>query len=229
MQLAPLVIEITDAAVIDGARGLQQRMTVQYNPTQYSITKSAQLAEIAIPGLDEPIQQYIRGQAEKLSVELLFDTAAQGMGTGATDVQTLTRPLHELVRIQPETHAIPRLLLTWGHSGLSFPAIAESIDQKFVLFSPEGIPLRATLTMAFRRYVTLEQQIADAKLQSTDQTKVHVVTRGETLSKIAGEELGDPAQWRALADANPGIDITDPAPGTSLTIPPISLFRTGPS
>jgi nucleoid-associated protein YgaU len=229
MQLAPLVIEITDTAVIDGARGLQQRMEVQYNPTQYSISKSAQIAEIAIPGLDEPIQQYIRGQTEKLSVELLFDTTAQGMATGATDVQTLTGPMHELVRIQPETHAPPRLRLTWGHSGLSFPAIAESIDQKFVLFSPEGIPLRATLTMTFRRYVTLEEQIAGLKLQSADQTKLHVVTRGETLSQIAGAELGDPAQWRALADANPGVDILEPAPGLTLTIPPISIFRTGTS
>ena len=66
--------------------------------------------------------------------------------------------------IQPETHAPPRLRLTWGHSGLSFKAIAETIDQKFVLFSPEGIPLRATLTMTFRGYATLEEQIADLKL-----------------------------------------------------------------
>jgi hypothetical protein len=229
MQLAPLVIEITDTAVIDGARGLQQRMAVQYNPTQYSIAKSAQIAEIGIPGLDEPIQQYIRGQAEKLTVELLFDTAAQGMGPGATDVQTLTAPLHELVRVQPETHAPPRLRLTWGHSGLTFPAICESIDQKFTLFSPEGIPLRATLAMAFRRYVSLEDQIAGGKLESADQTKLHVVTSGESLSQIAGNELGDPAQWRALAGANPGVDILEPAPGTQLTIPPISLFGTGPS
>ena len=229
MQLAPLVIEITDSAVIDGARGLQQRMAVQYNPTQYSIAKSAQIAEIGIPGLDEPIQQYIRGQTEKLTVELLFDTTAQGMGAGATDVQTLTAPMHELVRVQPETHAPPRLRLTWGHSGLSFPAICESIEQKFTLFSPEGIPLRATLTMAFRRYVSLEDQIAGSKLESADQTKLYVVTRGESLSQIAGGEFGDPAQWRAIADANPGVDILEPAPGTQLTIPPISLFGMGGS
>ena len=155
MQLAPLVIEILDTDAIDGGRGLQQRMEVQYNPTQYSLSKSAQIAEIAIPGLDAPIQQFIRGQTEKLTVELLFDTTAQGMGVGATDVRTLTGPMYELVRIQPKTHAPPRLRVTWGHSGLSFKAIVETIDQKFVLFSPEGIPLRATLTMTFRGYATL--------------------------------------------------------------------------
>ena len=137
--------------------------------------------------------------------------------------------MYELVRIQPKTHAPPRLRLTWGHSGLSFKAIAETIDQKFVLFSPEGIPLRATLTMTFRGYATLEEQIADLKLESADQTKQHVVTRGETLSQIAWEELGDPAQWRVLADANPGVDLLDPAPGTSITIPPIAIFGSGSS
>ena len=227
MQLAPLVIEITDTDAIDGAKGLQQRMEVQYNPTQYSLSKSAQIAEIAIPGLDAPIQQFIRGQTEKLSVELLFDTTAQGMGAGATDVRTLTGPMYELVRIQPKTHAPPRLRVTWGHSGLSFRAIVESIEAKFVLFSPEGIPLRATLTMTFRGYATLEEQLADLKLESADQTKQHVVTRGESLSQIAGTELGDPAQWRVLADANTGVDIIEPEPGTILTIPPIGLFRAG--
>ena len=119
--------------------------------------------EIAIPGLDAPLQQFIRGQTEKLTIELLFDTAVQGMGVGARDVRTLTGPMYELVKIQPKTHAPPRLRLTWGHSGLSFKAIAETIDQKFVLFSPEGIPLRATLTMTFRGYATLEEQLADLK------------------------------------------------------------------
>jgi len=204
MQVAPLVIEILDTDAIDGGRGLQQRMEVQYNPTQYSLSKSAQIAEIAIPGLDAPLQQFIRGQTEKLTVELLFDTAAQGMGVGARDVRTLTGPVYELVRIQPKTHAPPRLRLTWGHSGLSFKAIVETIDQKFTLFSPEGIPLRATLTITFRGYATLEEQIADLKLESADQTKQHVVVRGESLSQIAWQELGDPAQWRVLADANSG-------------------------
>ena len=229
MQLAPLVIEILDADAIDGGRGLQQRMGVQFNPTQYSLSKSAQIAEIGIPGLDAPLQQFIRGNTEKLTVELLFDTTTQGMGAGATDVRTLTGPMYELVRIQPRTHAPPRMRVTWGPSGLSFKAIVDTIDQKFVLFSPEGIPLRATLTMTFRGYATLKDQIAGLKLESADQTKQHIVTRGESLSQIAGEELGDPAQWRVLADTNKGVDVLEPEPGTILTIPPIDLFRPGSS
>ena len=88
-----------------------------------------------------------------------------------------------------------------------------------------GIPLRATLSVTFRGYTTLEELIDDLKLESADQTKHHVVTRGESLSQIAWQELGDPAQWRVLANANSGVDIIEPEPGTILTIPPIDLFR----
>ena len=44
-----------------------EQIPVQYNPTELSFDKSAQIAEIAIPGLDSPLQQFVRGQAEKLT------------------------------------------------------------------------------------------------------------------------------------------------------------------
>ncbi|MGY1636834.1 hypothetical protein ACI78V_09290 [Geodermatophilus sp. SYSU D00742] len=224
MKLDHVVIELLDVGAVDGAKGLQRRMEVQYNPTQYSLAKSAQIAEIAIPGIDAPIQQFIRGQVEKLTLELLFDTAARGMDDDAQDVRTLTGPIYELVRIQPKTHAPPRVRVTWG-TGLSFKAIVETIDQKFTLFNPHGTPLRASLTVTFRGYKTLREQIAELRLESSDHTKQRMVRRGESLSRIAGEELGDPSLWRHLADANPGVDVLEPEPGVVLRIPPIDLFR----
>ena len=55
---------------------------MQYNPTELSFDKQAQIAEIAIPGLDAPIQQFIRGNAEKLTLELFCDTTDDGIGHG---------------------------------------------------------------------------------------------------------------------------------------------------
>lgn len=219
-----MVIELLDDAAVDAAKGLQKRMEVQFNPTQFGLAKSAQIAEIAIPGLDAPIQQFIRGQTEKLTVELLFDTAALGMDAHATDVRRLTDPFYQLVRIQPKTHAPPRVRVTWGER-LAFKAIVESIDQKFTLFSPLGAALRATLTVTFRGYRSLREQIAELKLESSDHTKQRVVRRGESLSRIAGDELGDPALWRYLADANPDVDVLEPEPGTVLRVPPVDLTR----
>ena len=62
-----------------------EQIDLQYNPTELSWDKSAQLAEITIPGLDAPLQQFVRGQAERLTLELFFDTTDHGMGKGATE------------------------------------------------------------------------------------------------------------------------------------------------
>lgn len=227
MPLQRAIIEIDDPQAVDASRGLKKTFPVQFNPTEYTLNKGAQIAEINIPGIDSPILQFIRGQNQKLTVELTFDTASEAMDESARDVRELTRPFYQLVKIQPKTHAVPRVILTWGPE-LSIKAIVESVQQKFTLFSPTGVPLRANLTVTFREYRTLEEQIAELKFESSDHTKRHVVKRGDTLSRIAAEEYRDPREWRHIADANRDV-LENPRrlePGTILVIPPLDGFGT---
>jgi nucleoid-associated protein YgaU len=193
--------------------------TAQFNPTDYSRTKAAQIAEIGIPGIDSPILQFVRGQNERLTVDLLFDTTETGgLGADAVAVTTLTDQVYRLVKIRSQTHAPPKFRVTWG-TGLTFVAIAEQVQQKFTLFSPDGVPLRATVSLSLREYKTLSEQLSELNLQSPDHTKVHVVKRGQTLSDIAAAEYGDPGAWRVIAEANAVADPRRPRPGASLVIP----------
>ena len=212
---------------------------VQYNPTDLSFDKSAQVAEIGIPGLDSPIQQFVRGQAEKLTLDLFFDTTDHGMGTdkGIKSVTEKTDKIYQLIKIEPKRHAPPICNLVWNESfpGSSigdltpignqdrngFQCIVESVKQKFTLFNPEGVPLRATLTVTLREYKTLDEQLQHLGLSSPDRTHAHVVQRGERLADIAAQYYRRPGQWRAIAEAN---DIEDPRrlnPGLFLAIPPL--------
>lgn len=225
MALTKAIIEVLDRDAVDPSRGLEATITVQFNPTEYSLSKGAQIAEIAIPGIDSPILQFIRGQNEKLTLDLFFDTTESGMGESIQDVRERTRSIYQLVKIQPKTHAPPRIRFTWGQ-GLSFQAIVESVQQKFTLFNPLGIPLRATVSVSFREYKTLEEQLSELNLQSSDHTRRRVAQRGETLSQIAAEEYRDPREWRRIADANASV-VSNPrrlVPGTTLEIPPLDLF-----
>ena len=214
-------IEILDKDAIDESRGLPQFIDVQFNPTEYTLNKGAQIAEIGIPGIDSPLLQFIRGQNERLTLELFFDTTAGGMGESATDVTTLTRSIYQLVKMQPKTHAPPRILFIWGKT-LSFHAIVESVQQKFTLFNPLGVPLRATLSVTFREYKALEDQIAELNPQTADHSKRVMVSREKTLAQIASEEYRDPGEWRRIADANPNetANVRRLTPGTVLRIPP---------
>ena len=99
--------------------------------------------------------------------------------------------------------------------------MVESIKQKFTLFSPEGVPLRATLTLALREYKTLDEQLRQLNLSSPDRSHSHVVQQGETLAGLAGRYYRKPEEWRHIAEANGVEDPRRLATGAFLTIPPI--------
>jgi hypothetical protein len=222
--LTKAIIEILDANAV-GGNIPQPLLTVQFNPTEYTLAKGAQIAEIGIYGIDSPILQFVRGQNEKLTLDLLFDTTESGLGEGARDVRELTGPFYQLVKIQPKTHAPPRIRFTWGQ-GLSFKAIVENVQQKFDLFDPQGVPLRATVNLSLREYKTLEEQLAELKLESVDHSQQYVAQRGDTLSRIAARSYGDPRRWREIARANPSLTgLREIAPGTVLIVPPLEPLR----
>jgi hypothetical protein len=219
LQRATIKIDPRDAAKWGKSK---KEFKVQFNPTEFTRQKGAQIAEIGIYGLDSPVLQFIRGQNEKLTLELFFDTTDKGMDSNAVSVTTKTDEFYEFIKIQPEIHAPPRIIFSWG--GWAFPAIVESIQQRFTLFNPDGIPLRATISLTLREYKTLEEQVSNPKRASADHTKLHVVQQGDTMSGIAALEYGDPALWRPIADANP--DQANPrnlTPGTVLTIPALDV------
>ena len=230
MKLTKATIEVLDEAPGSNNRSVRETIEVQFNPTEYTLTKGAQIAEIAIPGIDSPILQFVAGQNEKLTLDLFFDTTLPGEGRAAGVVKPVTdytKKVYRLVKINPATHAPPKVRFHWG-SGLAFVAIVESVTQKFTLFDPDGIPLRATLSVTFREYKTLQEQLKELNLQSADHTKRHIVVQGETLAGIAAREYGDPALWRVIADENAGIgNLRRLAPGLELSLPPLEFAAGG--
>ena len=215
--------------------GTLEIFDVQYNPTEFSLDKSVQLAEIAIPGLDSPLLQFVRGQAEKLSVDLFFDTTDDGTGAGARSVTKLTDPIYSLTKIEPAGHIPPIVTFAWNAAfpgadlppaagnqrRNSFRGVADSCRQKFTFFSPEGVPLRATLTLSLREYKTLDQQLAQLNLSSPDRTHAHLTREGETLSRVAAMYYLRPGEWRPIAEENAIDDPRRLDPGLLLTVPSI--------
>ena len=183
-----------------------------FNPTEYQLQKTNNFAEIAIPGLETPPLQYVRGSAQKLTTELLVDTTDT-----LEDVRDRTDLLQGLMKIDGEIHAPPIVRLVWD--GDVFLGVVESLNITFVLFSPDGVPLRAKLNLVLIEYRTVEDQVAETPRHSPDVDKSHVVRRGDSLATIANLAYNDPTQWRAIA-ANNGIQ--DPrrlTPGVTLQIP----------
>jgi hypothetical protein len=218
MPLAKLTITTED--------GLTQ-IEARYNPEKYSVTKGVQYAEIGIPGLDEPVLQFIRGQNEKITLDLFFDTTEQGMVDNVLDVRSYTTDVYNLLKVDTVTHAPPRFTVEWG-TGMSLfeqgfttsLCVMESMNEEFTLFAPTGEPLRAKLTVTIRMASTVKLQFQETPRNSPDRTKVVMVVRGQRITDVAYQQYGDPTQWRPIANANPAV--TNPRfldPGTTLTVP----------
>ena len=159
-----------------------------FNPTEYQISKANTFADIPIPGLETPLLQYVRGDSEKLSVEALVDSSNK-----LEDVRVLyVDKLRKLMSINSQEHAPPLVAFVWDRPVLS--GVLESLAVSYVLFTSDGIPLRAKLTMSLREYRSAAVQAA--------QDAAPVAERGEDLR---GAPRGHPGQHLPGAVPQPGI------------------------
>lgn len=220
--------------VFNSEKKTSKTIHVQFNPAELSFNKTAVMAEIAVPGLDAPVLQFIRGGTETVTLELLFDSTDDGMGPGSESVSKRVDEFYALVKQDAKEHAPPVCRFSWGeptnpaakdaevsNAPFWFTCVVESIDRKFVNWTSEGIPKRARVTVKLREYQTVDQMVA--KLESADHTKSRSIRRRERLDQIAAQEYGSSAEWRRIADEN---DIDDPRrvePGTVLRLPPMRV------
>ncbi len=195
--------------------GKEETIEFCFNPTEYQLQKSNNFADINIPGLETPPIQFVRGNGEKLTVELLADTSDT-----LQDVRDVyVNRLRNLLNINRELHAPPVVRFAWGKQ--QFKGVIESLNITYVLFTPDGTPLRAKLSLALKEYRPVEIQIKDTPKTSPDLEKNWVVRRGDTLSSIAAAVYRDPSAWRAIARENGIIDPRILAPGITLVLPRI--------
>jgi hypothetical protein len=182
------------------------RIPVQFNPQEYTLSRDVNYAQAAIPGLSAPILQFVNGNLETLEMDLFLDTyerhqdGSRVVNEARTDVRALLRQVSDLMAIEPSTHAPPVLLFTWG--SLAFSCVLARAIQRFVMFLPDGTPVRARVNVSFSEFRNADLEAREVKRETADHAKRHVIGEGETLALIAGREYGDPRLWRVIAIAN---------------------------
>jgi hypothetical protein len=201
------------------------RLEVLFNPTEYSIDRETTFAEVAIPGLDSPVLQYVRGNGDKMTFELFLDvtdTMQDGkVVTGQSVRESFVRPLELLMLQHEKLHAPPPVQILWGKEVVMESAVATTLSVKYTLFDSAGLPVRATANLTLREHRSAAAQLAERHLQSPDLTNVATVRAGDTLPAIAFREYGDATLWRPIAVANAIANPLALAPGESISVPKI--------
>lgn len=199
------------------------RIPCLFNPAELKLHRANSWRSDSVPGKEAPELYFTGGDSGTLSLDLVFDTTAEGKA-----VTKYTNQLVNLMKIDPKLPGHddgsnngrpPWVKFHWGDLH-SFKAVVSTLDLSFTYFGRSGMPLRA------RASVVLTQFEADEKWGPQNPTsgtprpqRAHQVRNGETLDRIAATHYGDPTRWRDIAAAN---GVTDPlalVPGSYLAIP----------
>jgi len=120
----------------------------EYNPSGFEVAKEAGWAEIGIPGLDFPLQQFVRGNLKTLSLEVYLNRDFYGR---AHDVRASVEALEALVETTSTTGAPPICILQWGR--FDFVCVVGSVSVRYTMFDEAGDPVEATVALTLRRYI----------------------------------------------------------------------------
>lgn len=197
----------------------------QFNPKELSLTKNAKWERSRQPNVAKSAPPEFKGaDPVKLSLEVFLD-ATEHMDDG------VVKKVEQLFACCVPTEdsrqhgkgSPPWVIFKWG--GMTgFPSFVASVSAKYTLFTPAGVPVRATCTIGLEEIAGEQggQNPTSGALAARDS---HVLVAGDTLQSVAHKAYGDAALWREIAEAN---DIDDPMrlrPGARLLVPALEEIR----
>jgi LysM repeat protein len=200
-----------------------EEFKVLFNPTEYTFEDSSKWQEQE-GNRRGPELQYTGGDRKRLSMELFYDTYE-----AKEDVRLYTGKLQQLLIVTTDGgnngKRPPLVELSWGQAqsnvGFPFKCVLESLKQQFTLFTSDGMPVRAKVSVSFKEFELPKEEQQREPRRSSYPAQTYTVREGDSLSGIASAVWNDPSKWRVLAEAN---EISNPRvlePGQALIVPAI--------
>jgi len=204
-------------------------VVVQFNPETLKVTFANQIAQNSGAGAQS--RQYVGAGTTKLALQLWFDVTAYPDGTApAKDVRELTQRVAYFITPKPLSggssgaaapaggsgggqspqpqFAPPAVRFLWGT--FQFDGIMEGLEESLEFFSPEGRPLRASLTVSLSQQkitaFTFGQAGAAAGSRGAGSNSAGTqpltpAPSGATMPGLAAS-AGVGADWQTIASAN---------------------------
>lgn len=196
---------------------------VMINPEQYSIESSIKyvMGQGIGQGGDEWKFQAVASERISLGPIVLDGTGVvEGSEADPVPVADRIANLKKIVlAYDGSAHQTPVLQISWG--GLVKYARLRSLKSDYILFKPDGTPLRARLTMEFAEYKSAKTIAAESKKSSPDLTHIVQVKAGDTLPLLCQRIYGRPGYHVQVARINGLASPRILAPGSTLTFPPL--------
>ncbi len=204
---------------------------VLFNPSTYTLEQSNSWTTQNVQR-GEPRTQFTKADLRKLNLELFFDSWEERDSSGQpADVRIYTDRIARLMAVSVDDgdgKRPPLVEVRWGepptqliNPDFPFKGVLLSLRQQFVMFSDQGQPVRAKLTVSIQEYLTPDEISQRFPRRGSFPDRVYTVKQGDTIQGIAQTVWKKPTDWRLIAREN---ELRDPRalePGRVLTIPPI--------
>lgn len=194
--------------------------TVMLNPDSIKLDRNIEYNEQQPPDSGHSSLKYKHTPGEQLSFELVLDC------TGVVDSKRTDLP-DELSQLQAvvydyngSIHRPNFVKIQWG-IGSPFKGVLTSYNTAYNLFDPDGIPLRAKVSLQFTSYTDPATAAKEDGKESPDMTHLISVVAGDTLPLLSQKTYETPDYYVQLAEFNGLNKFRQLQPGTQLVFPPI--------
>lgn len=129
-------------------------VTAQYNPKELQVDKSVPWSKVnqANNANTQGIHlEFTGAEGREITVELLFDGYETGSSIAGQVAALETLSSVWKPNSKKENERRPhRCVAKWGSTLPAFRCVIESLSTKYTMFSPDGVPLRATCTVKLK-------------------------------------------------------------------------------
>ena len=154
-----------------------------------------------------------------------FDLVMDGTGTVKDQPKTaVSDQLDDLKKIvylySGKEHEPSVVQLAWGD--FTFLGRLTTMDVDYTLFESSGKPLRAHISLKFRSFMSVAEEVREKNNSSPDMTHIIEVKQGDTLPILCQQVYRQSRYYSEIARVNGLNQFRDLEPGTRLVFPPLA-------
>jgi len=193
-------------------------VTVQFNPETLKVSYANQIAQPEGGGdkRGAQAQLFVGSGTTKLTCQLWFDVSAPQSAqktpqATVDDVRKLTNRVSFFITPKEENKKFvpPAVRFLWG--SFQFDGIMEAVEESLEFFSPEGKPLRASVSITMtQQKIMVFPPVALGGPPSPGTTPTTPVPSGKSVQQVAG------SNWQGTAARNNIENPRRPPPGQRL-------------
>ena len=201
-----------------------EEFVLPVNPEQYSQTLQVNYDLQQARGNSGTDPRFQSIAPEELKLEFIFDgtgaVAGNFLGNLSVPVQ-LARFKSVVYSMDGEIHRPRFLKVIWGE-GFSFDCVLTNLQINYILFRPDGTPLRAKISTTFTNYIEQVRRVREEDKSSPDLTKGRKVTEGEKLPLLTYKNYGDPSYYLEIARVNQLVNFRKLRSNNEIIFPPVN-------